>query len=65
MRDGAGRLLVLRCIRLIRAKNYVYALFMNVDQRVVLDTWAVVSGTEEDWRQGGRAQIESRRRISL
>jgi hypothetical protein len=34
------------------AKNYVYALFMNVDQRVVLDTWASYPEQKKSSRGG-------------
>jgi hypothetical protein len=41
------------------AKNYVYALFMNVDQRVVLDTWA--SYPEQNKTGGRGATLKSSR----
>ena len=42
------------------AKNYVYALFMIVDQRVVLDTWVSYPKAEEISSRGGEFLFEYR-----
>jgi hypothetical protein len=43
---------VRRSIPPTRAKNYVYALFMNVDQKVVLDTWVSYPEQKKSSRGG-------------